>query len=395
MDSILMVWAESNPSTMEKNHLVLNGLARNGVLVSVLGFGMSPENRDYFNKVFAKNALYTLDFGSDQLMFQGKNFLTKQINNFILACHFFSLLCRKIKELNFPVIILPVQPFELVLPTIIAGRILGVKTVPNVMEFYPSLPSFKKHINILYRWSWYFIMHCSQEYIVISRFLEQNIRTKHDKRIFKLPAILPEVEEKKFDLSNLDFLVGINSPIFVYTSSDTYDDLLDFCLRALAEISDRQFLLVITGKYSKAKQIMWTQLLQKYGLEDKVIFSGFLTDNELASLQVQSVALLIPLLNNDRHRARFPQKVLGYMCLGKPVVTTAVGEMLEYFSNNQTVVMDNSVTPKGFSEKIKWLLDNPLPIKNLSTKGKSYVKKTFNSEALGAELKEFLFTNNL
>jgi glycosyltransferase involved in cell wall biosynthesis len=390
-----MVWAESNPSTMEKNHLVLNGLARNSVLVSVLGFGMSPENRDYFNKAFAKNALYTLDFGSDQLMFQGKNFLTKQINNFILACHFFSLLYRKIKELKFSVIILPGQPFELVLPSLIAGKIFGVRIVPHVMEFYPSLPSYKKNNNILYRWSWYLIRHCSREYIVISSFLEQKLQVKYDKRIFKLPAILPEIEEKKVDLSNLDFLVGINSPIFIYTSSNAYDDLLDFCLRSLAEISDRQFLLVITGKYSEATQAIWTQLLQKYGLEDKVIFSGFLTDNELASLQIQSVALLIPLLNNDRHRARFPQKVLGYMCLEKPVVTTAVGEMLEYFSNNETVVMDNSVSPKGFSEKIKWLLDNPLSIKNLSTKGKSYVKKTFNSVALGAELKEFLFTNKL
>ena len=50
MNNVLLIWTACNPSTIEKNHLILNGLEKNGIKTGVFicqfEFGKKPSNDD-------------------------------------------------------------------------------------------------------------------------------------------------------------------------------------------------------------------------------------------------------------------------------------------------------------------------------------------------------------
>lgn len=395
MRQVLLVWTESNPSTMEKEFLLLNGLQRCSVPAHAIGFSHSRGNKQYYEKVYAEHALYTYTFGSERALFQGRNLAEKLISNLRLSAVFALRLFTWLRANRPSVIIIPPQPLELTLPALLLGKAFGAKVIPNIMEYEPALPSYHKRKNIFQRWSWSLVARHSDAYIVISGFLDEKIRHISSKPIFRLPGILPSRpvggEARAADNTQAALKhIPRDKPILIFTSSRAYDDLLEFCLAALAELQGEDYLLVVTGTYPRDAQETWLSKARARGLDGKIIFSGFLSDEEMLNLQLHSSALLIPLLDNDRHRARFPQKILGYMRLGKPTITTRVGDLGDYFKDGDTVLMDDSVTPRGYADRIRFALKHPDEADAIGTRGSQYVAARFNETTLAEQLKYFL-----
>ncbi|BAV33912.1 hypothetical protein SCL_1607 [Sulfuricaulis limicola] len=380
---------------MEKDYLLLNALERCGVKAHALGFCHSESNRRYFEKTYAKGALYSYSFGSKRALYQGGNYIEKLYSNLYLFFWFSARLYKFLRARPTSAIIIPPNPLELTLPVMVLGKLFGVCVVPNIMEYEPALPSFHRKKSIFSRWSWALVTKFSDAYIVISGFLEDKMRQLSRKPSFRLPAMLPpQTDDIRSDVPDCAHTTsgapagGV--PLLIFTSSQAYADLLGFCIDALSRLHDRNFHLVITGEYSVNARNLWMTKAGELGLEGKISFSGFLSDEEMRTLQIRSTALLMPLLDNDRHRARFPQKILGYMRLGKPVITTKVGELDEYFRDTDTVLMDESVTAQGYSEKIRFLLDHPDHAADIGIRGSRYVESRFNELVLGKQLAGFL-----
>lgn len=392
MNNVLLIWTACNPSTIEKNHLILNGLEKNGIKTYALGFCHDTPTIDHFDKTHSADALYSYEYGSDGVLNKGANIPSKLFNNLLIMLRYSIKLYRCCKKQRFSTIIIPPQPFELTFSTILIGKLLRIKIVPNIMEYYPALPNFYNRKNLLKRLSWKIISKYSDAFIVISKFLKE-IFASTNKEVFMLPAILGESNLKNGNINithKQKMTFDDSRPILIYTSSQAYDDLLQFCLEALSKINNKNFTLIITGNYPENVKETWLKVSKNYGLDEKIIFCGFLSSNELDRLQLDSTALLIPLLNNKRHRARFPQKVLGYMALGKPIITTFIGELAEYFVDGETAIMDMSITTNGYAEKIALLLDNPDITNNIGRNGSMVVKDTFSDTFWGMKMKEFI-----
>ena len=382
---------------MEKEFLMLNGLEQCGVTTHALGFSHSKSNRQYFENVYAKDALYSYTFGNERSLYQGSNYIEKLYSNLYLLFWFSFKLYRQLRMQPTSVIIIPTNPLELTLPAVILGKIFGIRVVPNIMEYEPALPSFHEKKAIFFRWSWALITKYSDAYIVISRFLEDKMKQHSGKAVFRLPAILPPKSNGKEKCSvngrsRILETLPQGIPTLIFASSGAYDDLLTFCLDALSLLEDKDFYLTITGNYSTVTRQSWLEKTKVLGLAGKVGFTGFLSDDDMYKLQLHSKALLMPLLDNDRHRARFPQKILGYMRLGKPVITTSVGEFGEYFEDKVSVLMDESVTAHGYAENIRFLLDNPDQADEIGLRGSHYVESRFNESTLGKQLADFLIS---
>jgi glycosyltransferase involved in cell wall biosynthesis len=391
MNSVLFIWTDCNPSTVEKNHLILNGLEKSGVTTYVLGFVHSKIFKKYFESAFSNDALYDYQYGLESVLYKGSNFVTKLLNNIKIVVSYSWHLFKCLRSGKYSVIIVPPQPFELTFPTYIIGKILGIKIIPNIMEYYPALPSYNNRKNFLQRASWNTIVNYSSSYIVISHFLKDKFGV-YGKQIFVLPAILSESDMPNTGNNEFHIQHAISSghTIFLYTSSSAYEDLLEFTLRSLENINDEDFQLVVTGRYTDSQKHKWDDMVAALHLTGKVVFSGFLSDVELLNLQIKSSALLIPLVNNDRHCARFPQKVLGYMALGKPVVTTEVGEMAYYFKDGDTLIMCSSDRPEDYSKKLMVFFDSPKTAQEIGERGSMAVLKTFDDKTWGSKLKSYL-----
>ena len=380
---------------MEKEFLLLNGLEKCGISTHALGFSHSESNRLYFENVYAKHALYSYTYGNYRGLYQGRNHIEKIYSNLFLLFWFSTRLYRRLRTHPTSIIIIPTNPLEITLPAIILGKIFGIRVIPNIMEYKPALPSFHKKKYIFLRWSWTLIMKYSDAYIVISRFLEEKIKQISRKKVFCLPAILPscDMNQVASPASNSHTFTDNlpdDIPVLIFSCGKGYDELLQFCLDSIALLGDKDFSLIITGEYPAEAQQLWMEKAFSTGLTGKVRFSGFLPEEELRKLQIHSKALLMPLLDTDRHRARFPQKILGYMRMGKPVITTKVGEMGEYFEDNVSVLMDESATAYGYSEKIRFLLDHPAQAEHIGLRGAGIVESRFNELTLGMHLSKFL-----
>jgi len=391
VDSVLMLWTESNPSTMEKNHLILSGLAEHGVAVSALGLCYSDTYRKYFESVYGRHAKYEYDLGTKGSLFEGRNYASKLLNNLKLALLFSYKLIHVMMTKSVSVVIVPPQPIELTLPAAILCRILGAKFVPNIMEYYPALPAYHSRKNVFQRWSWGLVLRRADGFIVISKYLEEKLSSSVVTPAFRLPAILPDVAVGvESDPEKAVSSIKNRIPILLYTSSKAYDDLLDFSIRATAYLTNQQFILMITGEYPDQERLKWLRLASSLGIDGRVEFTGFLTDAELLDLQLRSAALLMPLLDSDRHRARFPQKVLSYMQLARPIITTKVGEFALNFKDNETVVMDGDVTIPSYANKIRLVLGKPDQLKSIGLRGRDFVVERFGYRYWGGELKHFL-----
>jgi len=376
MKDVLLIWTDCNPSTMEKNHLMLNGLEKSGIKTYALGFCHGVANKEYFEKAHSGDVLYSYEYGYEGILYQGSNVLSKLFNNLKIMLDYAIRLYRYCRKHKCSAIIVPPQPFELTLPTMLVGKLSGIKIVPNLMEYYPALPDYCKRKKLLWRLSWRMISKYSDAFIVISKFLKEKFDAT-DKEIFILPAILSKnnITNKHGQTENIESTCHK----LIYTSSYAYDDLLD-----------KSFILIITGSYPENVKEVWLELIKNYGLDGKVIFSGFLSADELYKLQINSTALLIPLINNEQHCARFPQKVVSYMALGKPIVTTFVGEMAEYFTDGKTAIMDMTATTDGFAEKIVSLLNAPDKASEIGRNGSIAVRNVFSDASWGVKLKEFI-----
>jgi glycosyltransferase involved in cell wall biosynthesis len=396
MGKVLLIWTESNPSTMEKEFLMLNGLEKSGIKAYAMGFSHSRSNRLYFEQVYAKDALYTFSFGNERSLYQGRNYLEKVYSNLYLVVWFSTSLYKLLRKRVNSIMIIPTNPPEITIPALLLGKLFGVRVVPNIMEYEPSLPSFRKNRHFLHRWSWGLVTKYSDAYIVISDFLGEKMRGISIKPVFCLPAILPPRDAcQKNDFVG-DYAVTSEAgsgevPVLIFTSSPQYEDLLAFCLDALSQLRNRDFHLLVTGEYPREKLKVWMEKVSNLGLHGKVDFTGFLSAAEMHKLQVRSWALLMPLLDNERHRARFPQKILGYMGLGKPVISTKVGAVAENF-NDDVMIMDVSGTVSGYAEKIRFLLDHPNQAAGIGNRGSRYVESKFNESILGKQLASFLIS---
>ena len=120
--------------------------------------------------------------------------------------------------------------------------------------------------------------------------------------------------------------------------------------------------------------------------------TGFLKDEELLLLQRKSRALLMPLKDVDRDRARFPQKILHYMSLEKPVVTTNVGEIKEHFKNGVNAFIDETISISGYAKTISYFIQNEQIAYRVGENAAKFVQERFDYIYWTRELKDFIYT---
>jgi len=394
MRQVIMLWSEANPSTIEKNHLMSSGLVQNGMDVSVIMLCHKEEEHNLYTSIVGTRPPYHFDMGPVGALFRGNNRLTKLINNCKLAGLLFLKLFKTLYRHSDSTLIIPRETLEIAIPAIILSKIFRCRLIANIMEYAPSLPLYHKHIRNRIRWN--LILTYSDAYIVISKFLMEIFQDR-GKPIFYLPAIIDGTslnEIKKLNDSSyaveLATIIEKDIPILLYTCDSVYGEILEFCLQALAMIKESKFVFYITGRYTDSEQNEWLEMIERLGLSNRIVFTGFIDQEDLLNLQIKSTALLIPLPNTIRHKARFPQKILKYICLKKPIISTNIGEIASLFEDNQTAFIDKSISIDGYAQKIKYTLSNPDMVHQVCENAYELVLTRFNHLLWGMRLKEFI-----
>jgi glycosyltransferase involved in cell wall biosynthesis len=230
-------------------------------------------------------------------------------------------------------------------------------------------------------------------FIVISEPLYEYIsaRKKNAASIIKIPIIIDTKEN--FDDGSTDIPAH---PYFIHTGamSQQKDGIVDI-FSAFAQVVARTGLdlhFYLSGKREGPSDVLdgISQIIDRYNLQDKVHFLGYIGEDMLRSLQKHSKFLVLPKPDNEQNRNNFATKLGEYLAFGKPVITTAVGDMANYMKHEQTSIIVEPGNVDQITDAMIRIIDNDELACDLGLAGKKVAEKYFEYKVHGRRLSEYL-----
>ncbi len=148
--------------------------------------------------------------------------------------------------------------------------------------------------------------------------------------------------------------------------------------------------LFITGGIKKNEN--YYKLISKIkelGIENHVVFTGYLSEEKLKELQEKADILLLAKPPNRQNKYNFPTKVGEYLAAGKPILISEVGEIVRYFKDGENIFIAKSDVT-DFYKKIKFILDHYNESCKIARKGLEHAQKEFNYKTCSIKLNDFL-----
>ena len=209
--------------------------------------------------------------------------------------------------------------------------------------------------------------------VSISAFLTEwvsGVARRRPVRIIEVPIVVDVNEQTPAPYPN-------GEPLVVFAGSPVYDETIRFIYAAMKRVWDSvpECRLVVTGASPGDSAAKWLfEATAGLASDMRVKLVGYLPRVELLRLYADAHALLIPLFDDDRSRARFPTKIGEYMAAARPVVTTAVGEADRYFVDN----VNAAVCPPGdsilYGDRIVTLLRDPDLAASIGRRGREFAE---------------------
>jgi glycosyltransferase involved in cell wall biosynthesis len=111
---------------------------------------------------------------------------------------------------------------------------------------------------------------------------------------------------------------------------------LDDVINELANAADPSVKLLLIGGGEQEERLR--NLVEDYNLGERVIFAGFIEFKALANYMCLADVAINPLRNELVASAAFPHKVLQYMAVELPVVSTQLAGLYEAFGNSSGIL---------------------------------------------------------
>lgn len=216
-------------------------------------------------------------------------------------------------------------------------------------------------------------------YVSISEFLTQWARGEARRRGRHLEIIQVPIVADVNEQTPTDYPGG--EPLVVFAGSPVYDETIRFILSAMEHVwrAVPRCRLVVTGASPSDPAASWLiAQANGVGADSRVSVPGYLSRRELLQLYARAHALLIPLFDDVRSKARFPTKIGEYLAAARPIVTTAVGEIPRYFEDQVNAAVCETGDPALYGAKIVALLNDPGLAAAIGQRGRSTAEARFH-----------------
>ncbi len=223
--------------------------------------------------------------------------------------------------------------------------------------------------------------------ITISEMLENHIKKySPNTPLLIVPPIVNFLEYENIDRKK-------RYPYFLYCGSIAYIEVMTFVLNSYKILNNSEYKVVLIVSGDSKKLLSLKHIISDLNLESRVEIFNNISDKELKELYVNANALLIPLRNTNQDKARFPHKIAEYCASKRPIITTRVGEITNFFDDDSALIA-NDYDINMFSEKMKYVIDNPVRSEEIANKSYRIGYKYFNYLNYSQPLTDFLIGNN-
>ena len=378
-------------ATVSRVRNIALGLKSNAVEAKVLIIAPSDEAWDIQNK-----NLHGVDDGIEYMYttrttFKSQNKFLHQYDILVGLLNAFRFLYAKKKadELDYVILYFRKTYTLFLLGTFL--RILKVKTVVELCEWVSAFPSKSKYhkflrdlfSNNVFRWVDGAVL--ISEYLM-KKFDEFQRANKKNGKSFLLPIL---VDFNKYPLSDH----YEHNCKFLFCGQLDYLEITEFLLHAFALVlkNEPNAVLYMVGNADNPKNFAkLTKLSEELSLGKSIIFTGFVTDEELVALYNETEVLLLPLPNDERTTARFPTKIGEYLSTGKPIVVSKQGDIKRYLVDGESCFFVDEFIPEKFAEKMIEALSNFELSKKIGIAGRKIAETNFSADIQCKHLNEYL-----
>lgn len=137
---------------------------------------------------------------------------------------------------------------------------------------------------------------------------------------------------------------------FVFCGSLAYYDVINFIISAYINGNFQTKLLLILNGGNKS---IWEKLNLKISNIDTIQVLTNVSDFELINFYKNSKCLLIPLRDTVQDISRFPHKIGEYCASKRPIITSEIGEIKEYFLDEVNCIYIKDYTPDELCKALK------------------------------------------
>jgi glycosyltransferase involved in cell wall biosynthesis len=269
-------------------------------------------------------------------------------------------------------------------------RLLGIKTVQEVNEWWPDVENTSSLIKFQYQKIMFRFSNGS--FIISKGYREKVMKSMDVSRKHKF-YYLPVLAEP--------FIPGKNGirdeQPFVFWCGDVIGYLKDvlFIIRSFAIVRQQypELNLVISGKYNESNKEKIFAEIEACGLPAlSVSLTGFVDDNQLFHYVQYASVVLAPMWNDEKSNTRFPTKLGLYSFAGKSIITAPVGELKDYFVDGINCLFYEPGKEESLAQKIKEIIDDSDKAARLGKNAQMLAKTTFSYKNYVGSMQEFFRT---
>lgn len=312
---------------------------------------------------------------------RSKNFLRRNLLKFKGLVNEF-LYYRKYSATNqLAGVLVSTNSFHNILFYFFLGKIFNVISVVDNVEYWTSNKKFSgfDRIDKLFYDKYYFLF--SDKVICISDFLIRKVRGEKIRKVIKIPAITDFEKYKRPE----NYLRLVKERYLLYCGSDAYSDVIDFVISSYERLNFDSLKLVLVTRNNQRLE----KRINKVKNKNNIMVMQNIPYEDLINLYLNSEALLIPLRNIDQDKARFPHKISEYCASGRPIITSNVGEIANYFDET-SVYLCNDYNESEFADKMNEVILDPEKAEEKAKRSYEIGNENFNYTSYSDILVKFL-----
>lgn len=209
---------------------------------------------------------------------------------------------------------------------------------------------------------------------------------KADCKFLKVPIL---VDFAKFKLADLSSQADFQYIFHTGKVTEQKDGILGM-IEAYGRVVNSSYpelRFICTGNYENsihAEAIR--ELINKYHLKNKLIFLGYISQEQLKDYLSKATVVIINKYQNEQNTYCFATKLAEYLAAEKPVIISDFGEATNWVENKKSAIIFPAGDMTALSKSIKYVLDNPNNCKAIAGEGQKVCQSCFDYKVWGQPL---------
>lgn len=227
-------------------------------------------------------------------------------------------------------------------------------------------------------------------FIVISDALAEWVKPycRPECRIVKIPILVDYDTFSLTDSSCSEPVPFILHAGRLYEMKDGFLGMLE-AFGIMVSNTDKDVRFLFTGRLEGSRHEKEARaIMEKYRLEDKVRFLGYVTDGQLSDYLSRSAMCIINKYPNKQNQYCFSTKLGEYMAAGKAVIITRVGEATNWLTDGLDALIVEPGDARVLASAMQRVLEDEDARRRLGANARKNCRKFFDYRVYSQTLKE-------